>query len=222
MTLKQSARGKSLAKSTDFILSHHLWVKILVGMVLGILTGLALSPNGMGLLAPDTAFALGDWIRLPGVVFLGLIQMVIIPLVVCSIILGIAESGSTETVKKLGLRIIPYFIVTTMIAVTIGIVLTLIMQPGALIDHDLVQAAIHSGAAVGSLPQKDLSDLTIPDRIANLIPTNPTKAQLDRDMLQIVIASIIAGLALLGIPKTGKPIRDLCIAGQTLSMKIIS
>ena len=39
-------------------------------MVLGILTGLALSPNGMGLLAPDTAFALGDWIRLPGVVFL--------------------------------------------------------------------------------------------------------------------------------------------------------
>lgn len=222
MAKNQSARGKSLSESTEFMLSQHLWQKILIGMVLGILTGFVLSPEGMAIVSEDLAFTLGSWIKLPGVIFLGLIQMVIVPLVVCSIILGIAESGSMEMVKRLGLRIIPYFIATTMISITIGIVLVQIIAPGATIDQQMVQAAMESGAGSDRLAAGTFTDLTIPDRIANLIPTNPAQAELDRNMLQIVIASILVGIALLGVPKTGKPFKDLCVAGQTLSMKIIS
>ena len=55
-----------------------------------------------------------------------------------------------------------------------------------------------------------------------MIPTNPAKAQFERNMLQIVVGAILIGIALITIPSaTGKPFKDLCIAGQVLSMKII-
>lgn len=218
----QSPRGASLSQSTDLMLANTLWLKILIGMVLGVATGYVLSPAGLALFDAETAYALGAWIKLPGVIFLSLIQMVIIPLVVCSIILGIADSGSAEQVKRLGLRIIPYFIATTAIAITIGLVLVHLIAPGKAMDPAIVQATIAHETAGKTMAVRTFSDLTVPERIANLIPTNPAKAELERNMLQIVIASILVGLALLGVPKTGKAFRDLCIAGQTLSMKIIS
>lgn len=217
-----SKRAKSLDESTQAIMDQHLWIKILVGMVLGAAIGLVISPHALNIFN-DSALALsmGEWIALPGVIFLGLIQMVIIPLVVCSIILGIAESGSLDFLRRIGMRIVPYFILTTAISITIGIVMVNLIQPGKLIDPALAQSAIESGSA--AIPGQSFEDLTIPDRIANIIPTNPAKAQVERNMLQIVIAAILVGIALITIPAaTGEPFRELCIAGQVLSMKIIS
>lgn len=220
---KVSNRGKSLSDTTQFILDQHLWIKILAGMVLGVFLGLALSPEGMAIWPKEDAYAAGEWVALPGTLFLGLIQMVIIPLVVCSIVLGIAESGSLDFLKRLGTRIIPYFILTTAISITIGITLVNIVKPGEIIDQGLVQEALSSGAAQNTLPDTTFENLTIPQRIGNMIPTNPARAQLERDMLQIVIASILIGIALLTIPAaTAKPFKQLCVAGQVLSMKIIS
>ncbi len=216
---KPSPRGKSLYESSHFIIDQHLWIKILIGMALGVATGMALSPAGLLIATQDTAFAVGEWLALPGVLFLGLIKMVIVPLVICSIILGIAESGSLEFLGRMGLRIIPYFILTTAIAVTIGIVLVQIINPGAVIDPALVQGAMEKGINT----THTFSDLTIPQRIANIIPENPAKARLNRDMLQIVIASILVGVAMITVPQsTIKPFKDLCVSGQVLSMKIIS
>jgi len=148
---------------------------------------------------------------------------VIVPLVVCSIILGIADSGSMDFVRRMGLRIVPYFIITTVIAISIGIAMAHVIKPGLVIDHQLAEAAMSSGAAAGSLPQKTFDDLTIPQRIANLIPSNPAQAELERNMLQIIIASILVGMALLSIPrKTTEPFIGLCVAGQVLTMRIIS
>lgn len=221
--MSQSDRGKSLTKSTLFIINQHLWLKILIGMGLGIGLGIMLSPDGMALVSTDTAFALAPWIKLPGVIFLNLIYMVIVPLVVCSIVLGIADTNNLETVKRLGIRIVPYFLTTTAIAISIGILMVQFIQPGGYIDADFAQAALASGAAEAKIGGRTLSELTIPDRIANMIPTNPTQASLNRDMLQIVVASILAGIALLTIaPKNGKPFKDLCLSGQMITMKIIS
>ncbi len=219
----QSPRGKSMSATTQFILHQHLWIKILAGMVAGVLVGLALSPEGMAVWDKEHAYAAGEWLALPGTLFLGLIQMVIIPLVVCSIVLGIAESGSLDFLRRMGLRIIPYFIITTAISITIGVLLVNIIQPGAVIDQAIVHDALTSGAAIGSLPGTTFENLTIPQRIANIIPTNPARAQLERDMLQIVIASILIGITLLTIPAaTGRPFKNLCVSGQVISMKIIS
>lgn len=219
----KSPRAASMEKSTDFIISQHLWIKILIGMIAGIALGLILSPDGLDLWEENWLASASEWLALPGIIFLGLIQMVIIPLIVCSIILGIAESGNIGFLKNMSLRLIPYFILTTAISITIGIGLVNFIKPGMMIDQSIAEAAMDSGAAAERIPGHTFEDLTIPSRIANLIPTNPAKAQVDRNMLQIVIASILVGIALITIPAaTGKPFKDLCVAGQVLSMRIIS
>lgn len=218
----KSNRAKEVEKVGDQILSQNLWLKILIGMGLGLGAGLILSPQTFHLIETDDAFALGEWLAVPGVIFLGLIKMVIIPLVVCSIILGISDSGDIGMVKRLGTRLVPYFIVTTIISVSIGVFLVQTIEPGKMIDQNLVQATMQSGAAADRLPGETYDDLTIPQRIANIIPTNLARAELEQNMLQIIIASIFAGIALLSIPrKTGKAFSDLCLAGQMISLKII-
>ena len=224
MTTKaESNRGKSLGESTEDIMSQKLWLKILIGMGLGIALGLALSPHGLSLIPENTADAAAEWLALPGVLFLGLIQMVIVPLVVCSIILGISESGSPEFLKRIGSRLVPYFIVTTAISITIGILLVTFIRPGDYIDQALVQEAMSSGTIATRIPSGTFDELTIPQRIANMIPTNPAKANVERNFLQLVIAAILIGVALLTIPKASvKAFKDLCVSGQVISMKIIS
>lgn len=227
----RSERGEVMHETSEHILQSGLWLKILIGMVLGISFGLALSPHGGDILSfiiADNAEkmnvlkTIGGWIELLGIIFLGLIKMVVIPLITCSIILGIADSGNMGFVKKLGLRIVPYFILTTAIAISIGLIFVNITKPGMNFDQALISQSIDSGAAASRLPSKTFEDLTIPERIANVIPTNPAKANVDRNMLQIVIASILVGLALLQIPSaTAAPITNLCRSVQVLTMHII-
>lgn len=217
-----SNREKAVTATSDLILSRHLWLQILAGMALGMIVGLLIAPSGAGLLGVKTGLAVGEWLSLPGIIFLGLIQMIIIPLVICSVILGITDSGSLGFVKTMGIRLVPYFIMTTAIAITIGIVLVQTIQPGLLIDPDLASATLGSGAVATKIPQETFSDLTIPQRIANLLPTNLAQAELDKNMLQIIIAAIVVGVALLTIPaKNAKPLTDLCLTGQILTMKIV-
>lgn len=72
-------------------------------------------------------------------------------------------------------------------------------------------------------PRETFEHLTIPQRISNMIPRNPAKAQVERNMLQLVLAAMLVGIALLTIPKkSAKPLLDLCTSGQVVSMRIIS
>lgn len=216
-----SARGHAMGRSTQSMIAQHLWLKILIGMGLGILTGLALSPSGLALVEAQAAYTAGSWLALPGTLFLGLIQMVIVPLVVCSIILGITTSGDLNFLKTMGARILPYFIFTTVISITIGLFLVQMIKPGLYIDAGFVEAAM--GESLSAVPSKTFEELTIPERIGNMIPTNFMQASLDRDMLKIVIASIIIGIVMLGLPKeTTKPFHGLCVFGQVATMRVIS
>ena len=70
-----------------------LWVQVLIAMVLGIGTGLLLSPDGVGLLSETFVEPVAAWIALPGRIFLALIQMIVIALVMSSIMLGVADGG---------------------------------------------------------------------------------------------------------------------------------
>lgn len=198
---------------------RRLWIYILIGLAAGLATGLILSPAGAGLIQDgDTARAVGAWLAMPGVVFLGMITMVIIPLVVSSIVLGIGSSGDADFVKNLGLRLVPYFILTSLVAVLIGIGLGHVIKPGLMAEGQALLAGAQGDPAAG----RSFDDLTVPERVANLIPRNFIKAALDLDLLQIVIAAIIAGLAALSLPReTVRPFMDLCAAVQALSMRVI-
>lgn len=195
-----------------------LWFKILIGMALGIALGAILSPTGMAIVSDETATMLGEWIALPGVIFLGLLKMVVIPLVICSIILGVTDSGSLQFLKVMGVKLIPYFILTTFISISIGVLIIQVINPGQYINTDFVKGIMETTDA----PYAIFDQLTVPQRIENILPTNFTEASLEKNMLQIVIFSIIVGVIMLSLPKkTTKSFSELCEFGQAATMKVI-
>ncbi len=204
-------------KHISLLLKSQLWLQIVLALILGITSGLLISPTGGGLVQPETAVVIAQWVKLPGTIFLSLIQMVVIPLVVSSIMLGIATAGDPEYLKKIGLRIFPYFVVTTSVAVTIGAGLALWIEPGQYIDSELI-----TGIAQPE-PISELIQQSVPDKLAGLIPTNMTQASLEQSMLQLVIYAMIMGVALVALPaKKSKLILQVLDSIQSIAMKVVS
>jgi proton glutamate symport protein len=150
---------------------------------------------------------------------------VVVPLVLSSIVLGIATSGDTDFLKRIGYRIAPYFISTTVMAVLIGATIALWIAPGQYLGDSLL-AAVTSEVAMldGSIVETStFSAQTLPEKIIEIIPANPTYAILSRSMFQIVILAIFIAVALASIaPSRAKPIVDLCVSLQDISMKVVS
>ncbi len=188
-------------------LPQNLWLRILIGMIAGIIIALIFNMYDVNF-SPN----LMSWIAFPGYLFIDLLKMIIVPLVLSSVILGVASAGSLESLGKMGARIIPYFICTTAIAITIGISVATILQPGASIETQTEVA----------VTAKPLTDLTIPDRIRNIIPVNITEAQLTQNMLQLVLLGLFIGIALLKIrTPASKTVRRLCEFTQDACMMIV-
>ena len=207
---------RRLASRLDYLLRGRLWAQILLAMVLGVALGLCLSPSGGALVASDTASLLAAWLALPGRLFLAMIQMVVVPLVLSSIILGITSSGDPKFLKQIGLRIAPYFILTTSVAVFIGCIVALWLQPGQYID-------VGAELATATVPESTVAVASLPDRLIEIIPANPTSALLSRSMFQIVVLAIFIAVAMVSISeRRAKPLLDLCVSVQDVSMKIVS
>ena len=206
--LPRSPRG--LATRLDYLVRNRLWAQIIVAMVLGIGTGLLLSPSGGAIVPANTANAIASWLALPGNLFLALIQMVVVPLVLSSIIIGIAGNSDTDFLRRAGLRIAPYFVTTTTVAVLIGASVALWIEPGHYIDMSTVAIEGDSAEAIDAEHELFSADRSFPERIIDVIPTNPTSAILHRSMFQIVILAIFLSVALTSISQArAKPIMDL-------------
>jgi len=208
------------------LLEAQLWVKILIGLFCGLLIGFALGPTA-GILEPQVSKSVGEFLALPGQLFLLLVQMVVIPLVVSSVIRGIASSESLDQLKKLGAGLVAYFVMTTIISITIGIGVASLLQPGTYVSFDQQNASLpasitsrtDSGNGSGST---DLNPSEIPSSVLSVFPDNPLNAAVEQQMLQVVIFAIIFGLALVSLePKKSKPLLDLFGSVQSVSMKVV-
>lgn len=205
------------------LLRTHLWEQVLIAMVLGIGLGLLLSPSGMALLSKKIAYDVAQWVALPGQLFLAMIQMVVIPLVISSIILGITSSGDASFLKKAGLRIVPYFVVTTSIAVVLGIAVATMLRPGNYIGAELIQSMVGDTPHTITTSRIEKQDISLPQRIVRMVPENPSKALVDKDMFSIVVYAIFIGVALLALDKRqNKLILDLLGSVQELTLKIVN
>ncbi|WP_444943155.1 dicarboxylate/amino acid:cation symporter [Microbulbifer sp. ZKSA006] len=187
-----------MVESLGVLVRKRLWMQIVVAMILGLTVGLLLSPEGLALVSQDLSMVLASWFKLPGSIFLNMIQMVVIPLIMSSIILGLSGSGNVGQLKRVGLRIAPYFVGTTTVAVIIGIVLAQLIQPGDYIDESLLRAATELQAA--SAPQV-IESKPLPERIAELIPANLNESIAMRNMLQLVVYAIFIGVAVMLLPQ---------------------
>lgn len=195
-----------------------LWFKVIVGMILGLILGLFLSPSAFAMVDEKLSFMLAPWIALIGNIFLALIKMIVIPLVVSSIILGIISAQNVETLKKLGFFIFPYFILTTLVAVFLGIINTTIINPGSYVSKEVISQMSVANTQVA----KTIQNISIPDMIVDLIPVSVAKAELAGNILAFVVLAIFVGVALLNLKEEeSKPLVDLSKSIQAFSMKIV-
>ncbi|KCZ71117.1 Na+/H+ dicarboxylate symporter [Candidatus Methanoperedens nitroreducens] len=213
---------KYLSDHLQSLVKGRLWLKILLGMLLGIAVGIVLGPSA-GLVEPGVSGILSEWLSVPGYIFLGLLQMIVIPLVFASIIRGIAASEGMDQLRKVGLRVGGYFLLTTAIAIGVGIGVALLIQPGRFISSELVQSTMDTAtptANQGIVSTPTLGE--VPGLIGALLPSNPLGAIVSGQMLQVVLFAIILGIAIVSTsPRQSKPILDLAGSMQEVCMTIV-
>lgn len=210
---------KSLHQYLQNLVEGKLWLKVIIALFAGVGFGLLLSPQN-GWVSQELAKTLGDWLALPGVLFLKLVQMIMIPLIVASIITGII-SNDKDNLKKLGGRVLLYFVMTTVLSVSIGTFLSQVFKPGQYLNQ---QAKSEHDKTLLQSNNEELSFgfNGIPDAISNLLPENPLASMVSGEMLSIVIFTIIIGIAILSLKDNLlKPVKLLLSAVQEICMTVV-
>ena len=213
---------KHLSGSLQALIKGRLWLQVVIGMLLGAIVGILLGPS-VGWVEPKLALHIGNWLALPGKLFLALLQMIVIPLVFASIIRGLAASEDVTYLKKTGLSLALYFVLSTAVAILIGIWLASVVKPGNYVDADQIRATL------GAMPIQAAGHSTtpptfeaLPQLIVTVLPTNPLGSMVEGQMLQIVLFGIIFGLALVMMsPVQSKPLLDLLGSLQEVCMTIV-
>lgn len=169
-----------------------LWQRVLGAMVIGV---------ALGLLWPAAASA----IAIVGELFVRLIRMLVVPIVFISIASGVTALADPRKLGSVGARTVGLFAFTTFCAVSIGIVVGLLLEPG-------------QGAALGSAAPHALGEpKSLHDQLVGIVPVNIVQSLVDGDMLAIIFFSILLGFGVILAGEQGRPMADLLqSAGQVL------
>ena len=213
---------KHLSTHLQSLVRARLWLQVWLGMILGILFGIALGPT-TGWVEADTSALISGWVAVPGKLFLALIQMMVIPLVFASIIRGLASTEDLEQLRKIGIRVVLFFIVTTALAILLGLGLASLIKPGNFIDGEAMQATLGIVSAVETQAAPAGINLSaLPDQIITLLPSNPLSSMVESNMLQVVIFAMVVGIALvMMVPTQAKPLLDLMGSLQEVCMTVV-
>ncbi|WP_408008685.1 dicarboxylate/amino acid:cation symporter [Pseudalkalibacillus sp. A8] len=185
-----------------------LSVQIIIGLILGIIVGIVLN-----LFAADLFETLDKFVFGPvGTIFLNLIKMLVVPIVFFSIALGAAGIGDPKKLGRIGGKTIGYFLITTTVAIVIGLGLAYLIQPGA-------------GGGFDTQGQANFKAEEAPpvvDTLLNIIPTNPIDAMAKGDMLQIIAFAIFVGFAVAVLGEKTKGVRRLLEEGNDILMYLVN
>ncbi len=210
---------KVLASNISVLVEQKLWAKILTDMILGLSFGYLISPVGLfsESLADHASHIniLVNWLALPAKFFLKLIQMVIVPLIIASVIRGLASTDDRSQMKSLGIKFGVFVLITSALSSVLGIAISLILKPGRFLDLNL------------SLINNSGTDLNLqgitPETFLKLIPINPLESIVQKQMMDVVIIAIIGGIALLSVEvKQTRIVLDILEVVQNVCMTIIA
>ncbi|HAG91806.1 MAG TPA: dicarboxylate/amino acid:cation symporter [Bdellovibrionales bacterium] len=206
---------------TQELIRRQLWAKIILFLILGVATGFVLSPE-MGWVSSKISGVISDWLALPGRIFLILMQMIILPLVLTSVILGVVNSESIDSLKRIALRLFPYFVATTATAIVIGFVAAQTIAPGHYMDRSKFQQTAETQVETSSIDGISQSR-SVTESITSVLPKNPLGSMLEGNLFQIVLFSLLIGIALLSLPKDqAEPLVVLLQSVQRLTMTIVN
>jgi Na+/H+-dicarboxylate symporter len=173
---------------------------ILIALVLGIIAGCAINyALDDGTPAAATRLkSIADYLSIVTALFLRLIKMIIAPLVFSTLVAGIAHMGDVAALGRIGVRSLGWFILASLVSLTLGFILVHLFQPGVGLNLPVPPTTATSGVATGSFNLKDFVTHVVPSSIFDAMSTN--------DILPIVIFSIFFGVALTAIGEAGGPI----------------
>ncbi len=173
---------------------------ILAGLLLGGLLGWALNltyDDGGGA-GTRTLGDIAYYLDIPTQMFLHLIKMIIAPLVVSTLVVGIAHMGGTGAIGRVGLRAFLWFVCASLISLTLGLILVNLLQPGVGLNLPLPDAAASSGV--------DRSGFDAAKFFVHLVPTSAIDAMATNDILQLVIFSLFFGVAMAAVGEKAAPL----------------
>ena len=160
-----------------------LYTKIMIGLVLGIIAGLILGEKA-------------EYLKPIGDIFIRCLRLIVVPLILSTLITGVVSTGNVKNLGKTGITTLAYFMITTTLAVCIGLLIANIFQPGM-------------GLSLGELKEFKAPQSVGPAQmIVGMFPMNPMEALAKGNVLQIIIFALLFGAGLSMTGDKGKPIAD--------------
>lgn len=178
-----------MKKKFKFTLAYQ----ILVGLVLGIIVGAVFYGNP----------GVEKYLQPIGTVFLNMIKMIVVPIIISTLVIGVAGTGDLKKLGKLGGKSLIYFEVVTTIAIIVGLLAANIFQPGDGIDM--------TSLSKGNIDQyvettEEVQSHGMLDILVSIVPSNIFQAMAEADMLAVIFFSVVFGLGVAAIGDKGKPV----------------
>lgn len=201
-----------------------IWYKklhwqIIIGLILGLLWGLFASILGMGEFT-------SSYIRPFGTIFINLLKLIAVPLVLASLVIGISSLNDMTRLSKMGVKTVAIYMVTTMLAITIGLTVVNVLQPGSTLPEETRVSLMESyGENIEGRDAvaDEVQDRTFLDFFVDVVPENFFGAASNNtNMLQIVFVAILLGIGLINIPaQKGQPLINFFESLNDVVIKIV-
>lgn len=175
-------------------LSTQIFIALLIGALFGVVIHYWIPSSYI----KDTVIVEGV-LYVVGQGFIRLMQMLVVPLVFCSLICGSMAIGDTKTLGKVGVKTIGFYLVTTALAVCVALGSALLINPGRGLDMDAVQKGTVSSATEAT---------SLVDTLLNIIPKNPVQSMANGDMLPIIVFALFVGIMLAKLGTRGSVVAN--------------
>ena len=182
-----------------------LYVQVLIGIALGVL---------LGLVAP----AYGTAMKPLGDGFIKLVRMLIAPIIFTTVVVGIAQTGAMKEVGRIGARALLYFEVVSSVALVIGLVVVTLLQPGAGMNFDPRTADTSAIASYTSASK----NLNTTDFLLHIVPDTMFSAFSTGEILQVLLVSVLFGIAMLSLGEPARPLVDVIAAASKVLFEIVA
>jgi Na+/H+-dicarboxylate symporter len=211
-----------------------LWKRVLIGLAVGMLIGIALfygwpkPPLADGATAEQIkahqdvmcgSKIAKDWFLPIGTAFVNLIKMLVVPLIATTLVAGVTAMGDPKKLGSLGARTLGLYLLTTFFAVSLGLAMGTLIQPGAGVNYKTAdQGAID--AVNNKIETAEAASSSIVDKLLDIIPTNPLQALATGNVLQIIFFTVLLGIGILVCGEKADPLKNFFEAAAEVVMKI--
>lgn len=171
--------------------------QIIIGLILGLIWGLIASQTGLGEFN-------SDYIAPVGTIFVNLLKLIAVPLVLASLVVGVTSLNDITRLSRMGGKTVGLYMITTVLAITIGLVSVNIIQPGKSLPpetREQLTASYSQNAEEKSVGVDEVADRGLVDFVVDIVPQNVFQAFSDNgSMLQVVFIAILLGIGIMQIP----------------------